>query len=101
MRNKWPDFLFSLAVRFLCGAVIGAIASLLICAPLGRASARRPLLLRIFGDAAHPKRPYYWIGAWSLAGGIMAALTIPRWQTPWHKYKRWNPDAEDNDIHVA
>jgi hypothetical protein len=85
MRSKWPDFLFTLGVRFVCGAVLGVLASILICAPMGHQAARRPLLLWVFGDEAHPHRPLYWISTWSFLGGIIAALTIPKWQTPWYR----------------
>ena len=85
MRSKWPDFLFEIAVRLACGAVLGAIAGFLICAPIRGYAARHPLLLWVFGDKDHPGRPYYWFGAWSLGGAILAMLTTPRWQTPWYR----------------
>lgn len=86
--NKWPDFLFTLAVRFIVGAILGAIVSILLCAPISRYAGRRPLLMVIFGDEEHPKRPAYWIAGWTLAGAVMAMLTTPRWQTPWYKYEK-------------
>jgi hypothetical protein len=113
MRGKWPDFLFTLGIRFFCGAVLGVLASFLIfliCVPRGHRAARPPLVLWVFNDEAHAHRPYYWFGAWSLLGGIVAAFTIPRWQTPWYKRDspnlrpEWAPLDQDGlgaDSHVA
>ena len=93
-QSKWGDFLFAVAVRFVCGAVLGVLASILICAPISRYAARRPLLLWVFGDEAHPRRPYYWFGAWSLGGALIAVFRIPHWQTPWYKGIR---DSDDDN----
>jgi hypothetical protein len=110
MHVKWPDFLFTLGVRFFCGAVLGALVGFLICAPVGRRAGGRPLIVWVLGDEAHPRRPYYWFGAWSLLGGIIAAFTVPRWQTPWHKRDSLNlqpewapldPDGLGADSHLA
>ncbi len=93
MRNKWPDFLFTIAIRLICGAVLSALVGLLICAPINRHAARRPLLLWVFGDKDHPLRPYYWFGAWALGGAIVTVLTTPRWQTPWYRREPLNLSA--------
>jgi hypothetical protein len=85
MRSKWLDFLFTIAVRGAFGAVLGAIAGLLFCAPTSPRTARHPLLLLVFGNKAHPWRPYFWFGAWALGGAIIALRTTPRWQTPWYR----------------
>lgn len=106
MRAKWADFLFTLAVRFIVGAVLGALASILICAPVGRKYSQHmgtnQLLLWVTGDAAHPHRFLYWVLAWSLGGAIIAMFTIPYWQTPWYKRERLKFDqrkegAKKND----
>jgi hypothetical protein len=83
--GEWRDFLFTLAVRGVCGALMGMLVGFLLCAPVGRAGARRPLLVWIFGDESNPNKPYYWFGAWGLIGAAIAMLTTPKWQTPWHE----------------
>jgi hypothetical protein len=91
MHNKWPDFLFTAAIRFVSGAVSGVIIGFLVCIPMSRtASGYYPLLVWLFGDQAHPHR---WVLLWSLVGGIIGVLTTPRWQTPW--YKR---DPEESSV---
>jgi hypothetical protein len=97
MRGKWTSFLFALGVRFLCGAVLGVLASLLIfviATPRRHRTTRPPLVLWVFNDETHPHRPYYWFGTWSLLGGMIAAFTIPRWQRPWYKRKSLNLGSE-------
>ena len=79
---------------------MGSIASILVCAP-ARSGGAHPLLLWIFGDEGHPKRPFYWIGGWALAGGIVAILTTPHWQTPWYKYERLHFDDKEKDNKAA
>jgi len=73
-KSKWPDFLFTIAVRFVCGTALGGLASLLG----GRA------ILRAF-SRDHTQGPFIWMGLCGLAGGIIAVFTVPRWQTPWYK----------------
>lgn len=29
--------------------------------------------------------PFIWLGLWGLVGGIVAVVTVPRWQTPWYR----------------
>ena len=81
-KSKWPDFLFTLAVRFVCGLVLGG----LVCFPFGR----RGILRAFSHDNTH--WPLIWLGVCGLAGGIVAVFTIPRWQTPWYK---WDSEALD------
>ena len=100
MRPKWADFLFTLAVRFICGAVMGAAASFLVCVP-PRHGGRNSLLLWVVGDENHPHRFAYWVGICSLLGGIIGMLTTPRWQTPWYKYERLQFDEEDKKDDVT
>ncbi len=81
--SKWPDFLFTLAVRFLCGVVLGGLACTLF--------SWRGILRAFSHDNAYG--PLVWLGLCGLAGGLVAVLTVPRWQTPW--YKR---DPEESGI---
>lgn len=83
--GKWPDFLFTLVVRATCGVVMGLFVGFLLCAPVGRKGAKRPLVVWLFGDAANPNKPYYWFGGFGLIGAAVAMLTTPKWQTPWYK----------------
>ena len=82
---------------------MGAVASILICAPIGRGGTGRPLLVEVFGDEAHPKKPLYWIGGFSLVGGIIGVFTVPWWQRPWYKYERLRlgKKKDEDDTHVA
>jgi len=77
-KSKWPDFLFTLAVRFVCGVVFGVLACVLFSA-LG--------ILRTFAHN-HSVAPFVRMGLWGFIGGLMAVFTVPRWQTPWHKSDR-------------
>ena len=81
-KSKWPDFLFTLAVRFVCGLVLGG----LVCFLFGW----RGILRAFSHDNTH--WPFIWPGVCGLAGGIVAVFTIPRWQTPWYK---WDSEALD------
>ena len=44
-------------------------------------------------------RPYYWFGAWSLGGAIIAMLGTPRWQTPW--YRRQTEVTVNKSVNVT
>ncbi len=81
MRSKWPDFLFNVAIRFLAGAIAGGVAGGLIYSSLNRSAGGRPLLEWVSGETAHPHGLYYWLGGWSLAGGIFVLLTARGWLT--------------------
>ena len=87
-KSKWPDFLFTLAVRFVCGLVLGG----LVCFPFGW----RGILRAFSHDNTH--WPLIWLGVCGLAGGIIAVFTIPRWQTPWY---RWDSEALDLRAELA
>ncbi len=73
--SKWPDFFFTVAVRFVCGVVLGGLGCLLF-------SWRG--ILRAFSHD-HAYGPLVWLGLCGLAGGVVAVFTVPRWQTPWYK----------------
>jgi hypothetical protein len=74
-KSKWPDFLFTVAVRFVCGVVLGGLA----CFPF----TWRGILRAFSHDNAYG--PLVWLGLCGLAGGLAAVFTVPRWQTPWYK----------------
>jgi hypothetical protein len=74
-KSKWPDFLFTIAVRFVCGIVLGGLACFVV-------SWRG--ILRAFSHD-HTQWPLVWLGICGLVGGIVAVFTVPRWQTPWYK----------------
>ena len=98
MRAKWADFLFTLAVRFIGGALSGMLPGFLILCP-NRGSGKHPLLLWVAGDEAHPHRFLYWLLGWAIAGGIIGMLTTPYWQTPWYKRKPLEfVDEDDKDV---
>src|SRR5215472_7551482 len=74
-QNPWPDFLFALAVRFVCGVVMGGLACILLT---GRG------MLWAF-SRNHTHAPILWLVLCAFAGGLIAIVTVPRWQKPWHK----------------
>jgi hypothetical protein len=74
-KSKWPDFLFTITVRFVCGVVFGGLACFLFT--------WRGILRAFSHDSTH--WPLIWVGLCGLAGGIVAVLTVPWWQTPWYR----------------
>ena len=88
--SKWPDFLFTAAVRFIFGGIFGALIGLL---------AGYRIVLRL---EAHDniKAVVIWFVIWALVGSIGAVFTIPRWQTPWYKSVRIQ-DGDDNDDRIT
>jgi hypothetical protein len=82
-KSKWPDFLFTLGVRFVCGVLLGGLVCFLLT---------WKGILRAFSHD-HVYSPFIWLGVCGLIGGIAMAFTIPRWQTPW--YQR---DSETTDL---
>jgi hypothetical protein len=74
-QSKWPDFLFTIAVRFICGFVLGSLVCLLF--------SWRGVLRAFSHNQIHA--PFIWLGLCAVAGGIVAVFTVPRWQTPWYK----------------
>lgn len=81
-KSKWPDFLFTLAVRLVCGVVLGC----LVCGVIFWKG-----ILRAFShnDEAAPVIVLIVCG---LLGGLVAIFTVPRWQTPWYKGIRVRDD---------
>lgn len=89
MRIKWSDYLVTAFVRFICGAIIGVVAGVVL-AFLGSSLRRHRV-----GKAHSPlvdliqkgdyRTLFMWFGAAALVGALIAVITIPRWQTPWYK----------------
>jgi len=77
------DFLFTIVVRLISGAVLGCGAGML----LGYKG-----ILRAFSQN-HLKAPIIWLALCGLAGGVIAIFTIPPWQTPWYKGIRGQKSA--------
>jgi hypothetical protein len=73
--SKWPDFLFTIAVRFICGVVLGGLACVIL---FYRG------ILRSFSHN-HIRTVGIWLAIWCVGGGLVAVFTVPKWQTPWYK----------------
>lgn len=97
--KAWAEFIFALAVRFLVGAVIALAICLALTFFAGSRGPRKSVLVESV-NAGATGFLFWWFAAWAVIGGLMAAFSIPRWQTPWYKYKRWEKDG-DNDIYIA
>ena len=91
--SKWPDFLFTITVRFVCGIVLGGLACFFFS------------WKGILGAFSHNDThwPLLWLGFCGLAGGIVAVFTVPRWQTPWNRRDSvaLNPWAESASLSQA
>lgn len=74
-KSKWPDFLVTVAFRFIGGAVLGCGVGV-VCMHRG--------ILRAF-SRNHIRGPVILVGLFGLVGGIIAVCTTPYWQTPWYK----------------
>lgn len=75
LMNKWPDFLFTVIVRFLCGTVLGAVICLVFF---------YKGILTAFSHN-HIRVVVVWLILWVVGGGLVAVFSVPRWQTPWYK----------------
>ena len=83
--SKWPDFLFTIVVRFICGLVLGGMACVLL---FYRG------ILRSFSHN-HIRSVGIWLAIWCVGGGLIAVFTVPKWQTPWYKGIRDRRSEED------
>ena len=86
--SKWPDYLFTVAVRFIFGGIFGGLAGML----LGWRG--------ILGSEAHSslKAIGFWLVGWFVLGSIIAVFTVPSWQTPWYKREKlWEMNDEEEE----
>ena len=83
-KSKWPDFIFTVVVRFICVIVLGCLAGLLL---LYRG------ILRAFSHN-NTWGPLVMLALSALVGGIVAVFTTPYWQTPWYKGIRGRDDED-------
>jgi hypothetical protein len=85
-QSKWPDYLFTAAVRFVFGGIFGGLLGLL---------AGYRVMLRLEARD-NLKGIVLWLMVWALIGSIVAVWTIPKWQTPWHKSLRIRDLGDDH-----
>ena len=69
--NPWVDFFVTVAVRFVCGFVIGCIASFV----LGFRT-----VLSAISESDFPVERFL---VWGAVGGIVCIFTTPRDDWPW------------------
>ena len=82
--NRWSDFLFTVAVRFVGGGVLGGLACLVLTF--------RGVLRAFAHD--NVRTPLVWLAVCALGGGVTGMLTTPHWQTPWYKGIRGRNDDD-------
>jgi hypothetical protein len=73
MNKRWSDFLFAIAVRVVCGLIIGALAGLLLGWQIVLRRAARDDMGWVV----------LWLLAWAAGGALVAVFRIPSWQKPW------------------
>jgi hypothetical protein len=81
-KSKWPDFIFTVVIRFICGIFLGCLVGLFL---LYRG------ILKAFSHN-HTWGPLILLALFALGGGIIAVFTTPSWQTPWYKGIRGRDD---------
>lgn len=84
-QSKWPDFLFTLVVRLVCGAFVGGLACFIFT---------YRGILRAFSHN-DTTSPLVWLAICAAVGGIVSVFTIPHWQTPWYKGIRDRNQEDD------
>jgi hypothetical protein len=75
VKDEWADFWVTIAMRFVGGIILGALAGVVL--------GHRLILRWLARDGMASVG--VWLGAWSLAGGVVAVLRTPQWKTPWYK----------------
>ncbi len=85
-KDRWLDYLFTLAVRFTGGGILGIIVSLPVLFFAGtKTRLRKTSLLVEWLNAGKHMELILWFGGCAVVGGLIAVLTTPRWKTPWYK----------------
>jgi len=74
-KGKWPDFLLTVAFRFIGGMILGGGLGVLFT---------YRIILRSFARN-HILVPIVILGVFALAGGIVSVFQTPYWQRPWYK----------------
>jgi len=74
-KSKWPDFILTVAFRFIGGMILGCGAAMIF--------GYRGIWRSLARD--HMSGPVFWLAACGLLGGIIAVCKTPYWQTPWYK----------------
>lgn len=95
MRKRWADYLFAVAVRFICGAVASALLSIVVIFFGGKARGKRTSLLIEWINTENHMALALWFGAWAFVGGFLAVRALPAWKTPWYKHERWDAEFDD------
>jgi hypothetical protein len=91
MNNKWAAFLFALAVRFVCGYVLGCLASAIFF---------WKVILRSFSHN-NTHAPFILMLICGAIGSVVAMCKIPYWQRPWYKRQSHSLDALTSDEALA
>lgn len=103
MKGKWSDYIFTVVVRFICGAIIGLLIGLILAFFGGRRGrlgvGRAHSTLVDLVEKGEYRTLFLWFGLAGFLGGLIAVFTIPRWQTPW--YKSVLDDEHDKDDPAA
>ena len=98
-KNKWPDFILTLAIRFIGGMILGCIVAVLlgwrgILRSFGNYHYYRHQLTSPNYPHSHLNWPLIWLTGCGLVGGIIAVCQTPYWQTPWYKGIDGNREEE-------
>ena len=73
----WRDFMFTVIVRGVGGAILGGLAAALFWRGILRAMSKE-----------HFDAIGLWFGLWSVGGLIVGILTCPKESRPWRRLRR-------------
>ena len=88
-KNKWPEFLFTLAVRLFFGTLFGLGAGFIFWG-LGNIALPHATIALInhWGESKAHIVIATWFVHWAIGGAILATSTIPGREMPWYKIDR-------------